>query len=88
MDHSYEPILSDEERARRRAQRAAARKKKQQARRRRLLLQTAPFLLLAVILAVFLLRNAQLPKEESEPEAPTAAPAVMPEVQELSLIHI
>ena len=82
MDHSYEPILSDEERARRRAQRAAARKKKQQARRRRLLLQTAPFLLLAVILAVFLLRNAQHPKEESAPEAPAVAPAVMPDVQE------
>ena len=82
MDHSYEPILSGEERARRRAQRAAARKKKQQARRRRLLLQTAPFAILAIILVVFLLRNAQRPKEESEPEAPAVAPAAMLEVQE------
>ena len=82
MDHSYEPILSGEEQARRRAQRAAARKKKQQARRRRLLLQTAPFAILAIILVVFLLRNAQRPKEEPDPEAPAVAPAAMLEVQE------
>ena len=81
MDHSYEPILSDEERARRRAQRAAARKKKQKARRRRLLLQTAPFIILAIVLTVFLLRNAHKPKEDPQPETPAAVPAIMPEVQ-------
>lgn len=80
MDHSYEPILSDEERARRRAQRAAARQKKQRARRRRLLLQTLPFAILAVVLAAVLLRGARHPEEEPQPETP-AVLAALPEVQ-------